>query len=409
MHNFKIIAITHKSADLADIGKYHIEDDRQQEALSSIKSKLGLGELMYVSTCNRVEFLFTTLHELNDAFLHNFFKALKEVNPINMSASMQKAQTFEGLDAIEHIFHVAASVDSMVIGEREIIKQVKLAYKNCKSYGLTGDFLRMLERKTVEAAKKVYTETGIAKNPISVVSLAYRKLQSLKVKLDARVLLVGAGQTNRTMAKFLHKHGFSNFAVFNRTLSRAEDLAQEIQGKAYPLSDLAGYTKGFDVLVTCTGSQDPVITKEIYDHLNNIESTPKTIIDLAVPSDVESSVIENHQVRYISVEKLKKIADQNIKARQSELDNCQSILNRNIEEFIIQLEERQVELAMKDVPEQVKAIRSNAIQEVFRNEIGEMDSDSKEVLEKVLTYMEKKYISVPMKMAREIILEQKSR
>ena len=117
----------------------------------------------------------------------------------------QKVEVFHKADAVKHALSVASSIDSMIVGEREIITQVRGAYEASKSYGLTGDFIRLLTRKVIETAKKVYTETNIAKKPVSVVSLAYHKLRNLNIALDAKFVIVGAGLTNTTMCKFLKK------------------------------------------------------------------------------------------------------------------------------------------------------------------------------------------------------------
>ena len=137
----------------------------------------------------------------------------------------------------------------------------------------------------VKTAKEVYTNTAISKNPISVVSLAYRKLKDLKLCTNARVLIIGAGETNRNISKYLQKHKFTNFAVFNRTVANATQLAADLSGEAFNLEALKTYKKGFDAIITCTSSTEPIITPEIYTSLLNGDTTRKTIVDLAVPND----------------------------------------------------------------------------------------------------------------------------
>ena len=307
-------------------------------------------------------------------------------------------------DALRHLFNVASSIDSLVVGEREIITQVRNAYEKCNEFNLTGDMIRLAIKKTVETAKDVYTHTNIARNPVSVVSLAYRKLRELNVKQDARFLIIGSGVTNTTMAKYLKKHKFANFTIFNRTLANAQKLAAELNGTAYTLSELKNYKTGFDIIVTCTGASESIITPTIYKSLVGEDRSKKVVIDLAIPNDLDPEILNNYDVNLIAINNLQEVARENMQARSKEMDACSTIIEKNIIEFKQLLKARKVELAMSEVPKKMKEIRETA-NEVFAKEILALDSGSKEVLDKILSYMEKKYISVPMKMAKEILLE----
>jgi glutamyl-tRNA reductase len=303
------------------------------------------------------------------------------------------------------MFHIASSLDSLVIGEREIITQVRKAFDECSSFGFTNSILRLLINKTIESAKEVYTKTEIAKNPISIVSLAYRKLRELGLKDNSRILVIGAGETNTRMCKFLSKHGLKNLTIFNRTFEKAETLTNHIGGNPLPLDELQNFKDGFDLLVTCTGSEEYLISPEVYKSLLANESAKKTIIDLAIPYDVNPSVVSNNPVNYIEIEGLKEISEINSKKRKEELSVCKELIERQIVAFKQAFKERKVELAMSEVPQKIKEIKDIALNEVFSKEIESMTSDSKEVLDKMLAYIEKKYISVPMKMAKQIFLE----
>lgn len=407
LNRIKIIAFTHKNIDLKEIGRFHLEEDAIPVRMNALKNASGAEELMYMSTCNRVEFLIVTGEEINESFLGDFFRAFNPAwNTTDVAWAVSHASVFEGNAAMRHLFNVASSLDSLVVGEREIITQVRNSYDHCSRLGLTGDLIRLIVKKTIEAAKEVYTETHIAEKPVSVVSLAYRRLRELNVKLDSSILIIGAGVTNNSMAKYLRKHGFSNFTVFNRTLIKAQRLATELNGTALTLSELGNYSKGFDVIVTCTGASEIVITKDIYKSLCAEDNTRKVVIDLAVPNDLDPEILDSYDVNLIAVNNLQQVAKENLLEREKELDACMDILNKNVEEFNTILRERKVELAMSDVPRKVKEIRDNAINTVFAKDIATLDVASKEVLEKVIAYMEKKYISVPMKMAKEILIDE---
>lgn len=406
VNNFKIIAFTHKTSDLKDIGKLHVSDSELGTRLKLLKQEAGLNELMFLSTCNRVEFLISTEQELNKSYLTHFFKIFNsQWSTEEVQWAVESASLFEAEEALKHLFNVASSTDSLVVGEREIITQVRNSYENCNKLGLTGDTIRLVIKHTIETAKEVFTKTSIASKPVSVVSLAYRKLKDLNVKLDARFLIVGAGQTNVLMAKFLKKHGFKNFVVFNRTLANAEKLALELGGRAFPLNAITDYKEGFDVILTCTAAAEHVITPEIYSSLLNKDTAKKIIIDLSVPNDLDPAIVKQYPVNLIDVGYLQAIANENLQERKKELDACFKIIDRNIEIYRQSLRERKVEVAMSGVPIKVKEIKDTAVNTIFAKDIEQMDVQSREVLEKVLSYMEKKYISVPMKMAKEILIE----
>ena len=182
-------------------------------------------------------------------------------------------------------------------------------------------------------------------------------------------------------------------------------MAKELNGTAYPLSDLENYNKGFDVIITCTGSTEPIITEEIYKRLLQGETGKKVIVDLAIPNDIASEVVKNFPVHYIEVESLKEIARKNIQERYDELINAEHIIEKNIKEFDAVLRQRKIEIAMSDVPQKIKDIKHKAINAVFAEEINTLDDNSRAVLEKVMDYMEKKYIKIPMVMAKEILVK----
>lgn len=406
LDSFHIIAFTHRQLEVNQIGLLHIDSNDQKQRLQNVRSALSIDELLFLSTCNRVEFMFTTEELITDAFIIQFISALHpQMEETKKRVFLSNNEIYSGEEAVNHLFSVASSIDSMIVGEREIITQVRNAYDQSNKHGLTGDFMRLVIKHTIETAKRVYTETSIATKPVSVVSLAYHKLKLTKLALDARILIVGAGVTNTNLSRFLKKHGFTNFTVFNRTLSKAEQLAKEIKGKALPLSELQQYAQGFDVLLTCTGTDHHLIGLPLYEQLLQKESTRKIVIDLAIPQDLHPDIIDKYPVNYISVDVLQKESNQNLKERSKEVQHVEEILAEALFSFDYLVKERSVELAMREVPKQVKQIKTTAINEVFKQEIESMDEHSKEVLEKVLGYMEKKYISGPMKLAKDILIK----
>jgi glutamyl-tRNA reductase len=216
--------------------------------------------------------------------------------------------------------------------------------------------------------------------------------------------MIGAGETNTSMANYLQKHKFANFTVFNRTLANAEILAGKLNGKAHTLTDLKDYNQGFDVLICCTGATEALVTPAEYEVLKANEKGRKVIIDLALPGDVAKEVVEQNALTYVNINSLRDTAEKNMQSRKGELVKCQKIVEARLQEFKDLHKERKVELAFGEIPKQVKAIKELAMNEVFCKEINSLDLKSKEVLDKVLTYMEKKYNAVAMKTAKDVLL-----
>jgi glutamyl-tRNA reductase len=402
----KLLAFTHHDAELDLVGKLHISPDALPKFLPHLKRALKIDELLYLSTCNRVELIFVCEAEINSNFISNVIQLINPRLDYNDQQLLnQNARCFSGNSAIQHCFEVAASLDSLVVGEREIITQFRKAYELCHQIGTTGDFIRLLVKATIEAAKRIYTETGVSRNPVSVVSLAYRKLRELNVRKDARFLVVGAGQTNVNLCKFLKKHGFERFTVFNRSEANGISLANMLNAEFNSLDKLAAFEGGFDVLICCTSASDYIVDSNLYSGLLRGETNRKIVIDLAVPADVNPAVYKQFQVMPILVESLREIADENLEMRRNELDHCHRILQEHVEAFGHTYRHRQVELAMQEIPKMVREIRSNATERVFARELNQLDDQSRGILEEVINYMEKKYISGPMKIAKEILLE----
>ena len=404
--NLKVVAFTHKHLPFEVVGKFHVDPEKRATIFSELIEQLKLREFMYISTCNRVEFI--AVEGKEGTFSPSSIADLiaEELDTASKKLAIENAEVFRGEDGVKHLFKVSASLNSMVIGEREIITQVRKSFEECSSLGLTGDTIRLIMKKTIETAKTIFTETAVFKKPVSVVSLAFHRLRELNTSLDSRVIMIGAGKTNKAMARFLSKHGYTNIQIFNRSLDKAEKLVSEIGGKAYSIGDLRNHKGGFDVLISCTSSETPMVDRALYEKLEAHEGSKKIIIDLAIPEDIAQDATVNAlaPVEYINIDELKAIADKNLAERSKEIAKCEEIIDHKLIEFHDICKEREIELAMREIPRKVKEIKETALNEVYANEIEGMNDESREVLDKVISYLEKKYITVPMKMAREVML-----
>ncbi|MEO0405204.1 MAG: glutamyl-tRNA reductase, partial [Bacteroidota bacterium] len=368
----------------------------------TIQRKLQFEEIAYLNTCNRVEFFINCSDFICPGRLRellSFFCYRDE----DLDQLINSAVIYQGSEAVRHLLSVASSLESMVLGEREILAQVKKAFEFSQKAGTNGNMLNLVSKTTINIAKKVFTTTKIATRPVSVVSLAWMEFQKRNISVDEPVLLIGAGQTNGNFARFLKKAGYKNVTVTNRTLSKAEDICNsENSWKASDLKEKSKWVQPYNVIVTCTGSDLPLIDQALFNNLAS--STFKLLIDVALPADTTDEVQANVGSNYVGMTHLQSIADGNMQFRAKELEACEAILTEGLQQINQQFKERELELAMKEIPKIIKEIKSTAMGEVFKNDLDDLDDASREVLEKILQYMEKKYISVPMKMAREVLL-----
>ena len=407
LSNFKLITVTHHKLNVNELDKFVIKYNDEAELgskLKNLKSQLDLEELYYLATCNRVQILIFDNKEIGLPFCKEIFK---NINPNLQSADFEQAEKFidihHGLDAIDHIFSVCSSIDSLVVGEREIIRQYRQAYEKCHSLGITGDNLRLVDKFTVQAAKDVYANTKIGEKPVSIVSLAIQKLLQADLNRDARIILVGAGETNKLVGKFLKKYEFSNITIFNRSLDNAKKLSDTLNARAYHLSELAEYKEGFDCIISCTGSPDIIISASSYPALLNGEQDEKLIIDLAVPNNVDKVIAKEYSVKLIDIEQLRILANENLAYRKDEVVEAREILKMHVQNFDKIYQQRQIEKALTQLPPQIKAVKERALEQVYKKEIEELEPEAQKLIAEMMDYMEKKCVGIPMKVARAAV------
>ncbi len=412
--NFRLLTITHKTANINHIGQYIPTVNSDPKALATrlhqIKEHFQMEELLYMATCNRLTFFFIREEPSTENFVLDLFSRLHPGIPIHCLGGVQDViARYNGVDCVRHLFEVAASLDSLVVGEREILRQIREAYEFCQQEKLSGDQIRLIMKMAIPTAKEVYTRTKIGENNVSVVSLAVLQMLQHEPPKDAKFLVIGAGQTNALVIKLLGNKGYSNFTIFNRSLKKATYLASQVNGKAYTLDQLSEYQQPFDVLICCTRADRPTITDEVYQQIIGKDTQTKIIVDLGVPGDVHPKVVQNNEVHYVEIESLRRLAEENLARRMNEVEAASEIVGERIEEFRQNVRQRRVERALATIPSKVKGVSDRALNGVFKKEIQSLDPTSKELLERVVSYMEKKYISIPMMVAREVVEEELNR
>lgn len=402
--HLQILSLNFQHASIEDVGLLHVAPEDQPQVLSQWREALELNGIVFLSTCNRVEFIMSDEKYFcmgrTSQLLQHF-----NLEPDALSRVMAALQTYRGKDAMRHLMRVASSLESMVLGEREILTQVREAFDLAMKHRLAGDRLRVTGRSVVETAKKVFTDTDVATQAVSVNSLGWQAFKAWNLPQDASILMIGAGATNTSVGRFLGKAGYRNVHVLNRSLERAQALADILHtskvGTLEALPD--ALAAGPDAIVICTGSDEALLTGE---HARMLPVGPLHVLDLGVPSDLDADFRERPELTVVDMTALKEIADQNLAIRATEVGKCESLLEAGLVEYIERLQAREVELALIELPNMIKAIRDTAMGDIFAEDLEGLDAEARQVVERIVAYLEKKYVGLPMKLAKEAVLEQ---
>lgn len=404
LNNFKTITLTHKSFPLQDLGVFILEENDLQNRLSAIKDHFNFRGLFYAATCNRLLFFIDDVNEDTGTFIRDFFLTVYPDVPVRLQHNaIAKVEYYTQDEAIQHLYEVSSSIDSLVVGEREIFRQLREAYEKCYQWGLISDQLRIAFQSMVKVAKQVYATTRIGEKSVSVVSLAISKLLALHIPKDNKIVLIGAGQTNLLVCKFLKKNGFDNVSVFNRTFAKAQSLAGKFKnGSAHHLNEL-DTLDDFKVIFVTTSSKDHILKEE---HIKNLRHRKdrRFIVDLSIPANVDPDFCLREGIDLIDIEALKNLAKENLSFRIKEVEKVNHIIGKSVKEFRGLFHQRLIEKAFSNIPDEIKAIKKRATEQVFYHELNLLDDKSKELVIKMMDYMEKKCIGIPMKAAKSVVI-----
>lgn len=354
-----LIGMNHKTAPVEireRIAAKLAREETTQYFESFFKSGL-IKEFMIISTCNRVEFIVISENpaEILDT-IRSFFS-----DPFHQSISSDLFYIFENLDAIRHIFKVASGLDSMIMGEPQILGQIKDAYREATRRKTVGVILNRLLHKTFSVAKRVRTETGIGCRAVSVsyaaVELAKKIFGSLK---DKRVLLIGAGEMAELAAEHFIRSGASHLVIANRTTERAIELAQRFKAATVPFPQILDAFETVDVVLSSTGSTDPIIKKEdIKSCMKRRKYKPLFLIDIAVPRDIDPKVNELDNVYLYDIDDLQEVIEWNKEERKREATKAEHIVEEETMKFHRWLQTLEVVptiIAMRRKAEEIRAV-----------------------------------------------------
>jgi len=405
LSRYRVLSLSIHHASLEQIGNFVIGRDALPKVYDEIEEKTGISQMMYLATCNRVCFFY---------YSEGKYDLKEEIRIVTKVLSARKENTqdvlsthfhnYSGSEAINFLMRMASSVDSLVIGEREIFRQMRQAFSYSADLNFVGFELRLAMKYVVEQAKLAFSSTGIGDKPVSVVSLAFRKLRSLHPSNSSRVLIIGAGQTNTLFGKFIKDYGFSNITVCNRSIGPAQRLASMLNANVLEWADLHAYSLGFDIMVVCTSAENYIIDQALYAQLLGSELDRKILIDLSVPYNIDPNIADQFNANLIEVSQLKVLAAENLNSRQSEVSRVLGLTDQAAKNFENEFLQRTLLRAMDSVPSQMQDVKTKAIKQVFKKELDSLDSDTLELFSRFADYITKGCADLPMKAVKQSTL-----
>ena len=363
MQQILLVGLSHKSAPLEVRESVSFKSDQILESLPALRDELG--EAVILSTCNRSEIYTVTDDHADDiSCIHNF---IAEYHGLPIDRITPHMYSRSGADAVRHLFRVSSGLDSMIVGESEILGQVRGALRaatEAKSTDTANTACGRLFHAALRAGRRVRLETNIGRNPLSIsyagVRLAQRVLGDLA---DKRVLLIGAGEAGSLVARALRTVGVGDLMIANRTASKAKELADYLGSRVVPFERLEDSLRVADIAIAATDSPSYVITSAMRESLyRSPHESPLFAFDLAVPRDIDPAVQTDFGVRLFNIEDLSAIAEENMAERQRAAADAESIVNDEVVKFMKWWESL-------DVLQTVKAIRQNA-EEIRRRELA---------------------------------------
>lgn len=378
--NLWTVGLSHRTAPVELREKFALDSRAMLEACRRLERMPGVNEGILVSTCNRVEVmaLLEDGREGKDALL----SFLLAQGAGCMPPDEKHFYALHGRDSIRHLFRVAASLDSMVVGEPQILGQLKAAYAVAREAGSLHGPLDLLVTRAFRLAKRVRTETGIGQNAVSIsfaaVELARRIFGSLKGK---HVLILGAGKMSELAARHLHRAGAGNIYVTNRTHERAVELASIFRGQSFPHEDLPKRLAEMDIVITSSGASQYVITRELMRAvMDTRRHRPAFLIDIAVPRNVEPSVHQLDQVFLYDIDDLQKVVEENVKGRAAKADEAEEIVRLEVEKMLQRLKGREAAPAIVELQERLERIRTAEIGRL-RRRLGPLSPEQAEAID----------------------------
>ena len=362
-----IVGLSHKTAPVEIREKLAFAPTAMERPLRQMLELATITEGLIVSTCNRVELCAITKEP--DAAIAELRRFLAEYHEISPEEINENLFDYQGEEAIRHLFRVSSSLDSMVLGEPQILGQIKTAYGYAAEFKTAGLILNRFLHKAFSVAKRVRTETAIASNAVSVSFAAVELARKIFDRLDNKgVMIIGAGEMCELAARHFVSNGISKVLVTNRTFERAEKLAAEFNGKAVPFDSFVDHLAEVDIVMTSTGAPNFILGKrQMEEVLKRRKNRPMFLIDIAVPRDIDPKVNDISNTYLYDVDDLQGVVQANLKERQKEAGKAEAIVEQEIGQFHQWLGNLEVKPTVIALRRKLEEIRQQELEKTFGN------------------------------------------
>ena len=374
---FQLIGVNHKTAPVEVRERLAIPESRLPEACKKLAEHPAVAEGMIVSTCNRVEFLANMKNGEGD--LRDFLREYFEVDPKGFENHLYE---FRENEAVRHVFRVASSLDSMVVGEPQILGQVKEAYATARAVGSVRAQLDQLLTRAFAVAKRVRSETAVGSSSVSVASVAVELAKKIFGSLQGKsVYLVGAGKMSELAARHLLAHGAASIFVANRTYDRAIRMANEFNGQAIEFSRLYETCDRADIIITSTGAPHFIFRPEHgAQFMSRRRNRPMFFIDIAVPRDVDPDLNKLDGIFVYDIDDLQQAVASHVADRKKEAEKAEAIISGEVEKFQARLQTLDVVPTIVSLQDHLETIRQAEIDRV-RGRLGQMSPEQEMAIE----------------------------
>ncbi len=400
----QLIGVNHRTAPLEVRERLAISEKRLPEAVQKLAKHAGVEEAMIVSTCNRVEILARCENGGSDlrGFIREFFAA----DPAEFERHLYE---YRDNDAIRHLFRVTSSLDSMVVGEPQILGQMKEAYAVARALGTVNSQLDALVTRAFAVAKKVRTDTAVASSAVSVASIAVDLAKKIFGDLKGKsVYLVGAGKMCELAARHLIAHGAGTIFVANRTHERAQKLASKFNGQAIRWDELNDTTDKADIILTSTGAPVAIFKREQVERfMARRKNRPMFFIDIAVPRDVDAEVNKIDGVFVYDIDDLQQVVVSHMSDRKREAQKAEDIVAVEVNRFLAQLRTADVVPTIVSLQEHLETIRQAEIDRV-RGRLGELSPEQEIAVDAMTKGIINKIMHTPITALKSAAREQEA-
>jgi len=403
--NVQVIYCNHQSADLAVREKLAFPSTESlQRAYEELRQRFPRSEHVVISTCNRVE-LYVAQEDPADSPTHQqLAEFFSEFHHVPLESLMEEMLDFQGPDAVRHLFEVASSIDSMVLGESQIVQQIKSAYEVAMQSSSLGPLTNALFQRAIAVSGRVRTETKLSEGKVSIASVAVGEFgKSIFDRFDNKtVLVVGAGEMATETLVYLRGEGVQDVLVCNRSLDRAKRLANEFSGQAKSWEELNACLVAADVIVCTTGAERPVLTREMMKTVRKQTGTkPLFLLDLGAPRDVETSVGNlDDGIFLYDIDDLEATCERNRKKRSQEIQKARVIIEEETARFMQDVYHKATGPIVKRLRENWEEISRQELEILYRK-LPDLEEQERQAIEKSIYRIVNKLLHPPLETLRD--------